>query len=556
MKQPNRFIVELVSMLVLCVLILAFVQVSRQVSPITRQVVAAAEKLIGLHFSDAERDSLLENVRELTKRYEQIRAQPLNNAVSPALQFNPIPVGKTFETTQKPIDWGPAPEVTMPERFEDLAYYSVRELAELLRTRQVTSTQLTRLYLNRLKKYDPQLKCVITLTEDLALQQARRADEEIAAGHYRGPLHGIPFGAKDLLAVRGYPTTWGAMPYKDQVIDQTATVVKKLEDAGAVLVAKLSLGALAWGDVWYGGKTRNPWNLKQGSSGSSAGSAAATSAGLVAFAIGSETWGSIVSPSTRCAVTGLRPTYGRVSRHGAMALSWSMDKLGPIARSAEDCALIFEAIRGPDGLDQTVVDLPFNYNANLDLHTLRVGYLPQEFEKDSVRQQANQAALEKLQQMGIELIPVHLPKIPVYALSFILDAEAAAAFDELTRNGRDSLMVRQIRNAWPNVFRAARFIPAVEYIQANRLRHVLIQEMNKIFQTVDVYVAPPFGKNLLLTNLTGHPCVVVPNGRDAQGNWASLTFIGDLYDEASILALARAYQQATGFHRLHPPLFP
>ena len=556
MKQPNRFIVELVSMLVLCVLILAFVQVSRQVSPITRQVVAAAEKLIGLHFSDAERDSLLENVRELTKSYEQIRAQPLNNAVSPALQFNPIPVGKTFETTQKPIDWGPAPEVTMPERFEDLAYYSVRELAELLRTRQVTSTQLTRLYLNRLKKYDPQLKCVITLTEDLALQQARRADEEIAAGHYRGPLHGIPFGAKDLLAVRGYPTTWGAMPYKDQVIDQTATVVKKLEDAGAVLVAKLSLGALAWGDVWYGGKTRNPWNLKQGSSGSSAGSAAATSAGLVAFAIGSETWGSIVSPSTRCAGTGLRPTYGRVSRHGAMALSWSMDKLGPIARSAEDCALIFEAIRGPDGLDQTVVDLPFNYNANLDLHTLRVGYLPQEFEKDSVRQQANQAALEKLQQMGIELIPVHLPKIPVYALSFILDAEAAAAFDELTRNGRDSLMVRQIRNAWPNVFRAARFIPAVEYIQANRLRHVLIQEMNKIFQTVDVYVAPPFGKNLLLTNLTGHPCVVVPNGRDAQGNWASLTFIGDLYDEASILALARAYQQATGFHRLHPPLFP
>ncbi|RMG67221.1 MAG: amidase, partial [Calditrichaeota bacterium] len=265
MQKPNRFLIETASLLVLCVLILAFVQVSQHVSPITRQVVAAAEKLIGLHFSDAERDSLLENVRDLVKSYQQIREHPLNNAVPPALQFNPVPVGKTFDTEQRPIRWGPAPEVKMPERFEDLAYYSVRQLAELIRTRQVTSTQLTRLYLDRLKKYDPKLKCVITLTEDLALEQARRADEEIAAGHYRGPLHGIPFGAKDLLAVAGYPTTWGAMPYRDQVIDETATVVKKLEEAGAVLVAKLSLGALAWGDVWFGGKTRNPWNLEQGS---------------------------------------------------------------------------------------------------------------------------------------------------------------------------------------------------------------------------------------------------------------------------------------------------
>jgi Asp-tRNA(Asn)/Glu-tRNA(Gln) amidotransferase A subunit family amidase len=408
------------------------------------------------------------------------------------------------------------------------------------------------MYLERLKTYGPKFECVITITEELAIKQAQQADAEIAAGKYRGPLHGVPYGAKDLLATRGYKTTWGAMPYKDQMIDEDATVIKRLEQAGAVLVAKLTMGALAWGDVWYGGKTRNPWNLEQGSSGSSAGSASATAAGLVAFAIGTETWGSIVSPSTRCGVTGLRPTYGRVSRAGAMALSWSMDKIGPICRTVEDCALVFDAISGPDGIDQTVVDLPFNYNPNVKLGQLRIGYLKDAFEKDTVNVANNEAVLAKLRELGAELIPVELPDHPVSNLSFILSAEAAAAFDELTRSGKDDLMVRQIKNAWPNVFRTSRFIPAVEYIQANRVRYLVIQAMAKMMADIDVYVAPSFGSNLLLTNLTGHPCVVVPNGFDKKGGPTSISFIGRLYDEATTLAVAKTYQDATDFHRRHP----
>ncbi|MGH7457039.1 MAG: amidase, partial [bacterium] len=355
----------------------------------------------------------------------------------------------------------------------------VGDLAELIRTRRVTSTQLTQMYLDRLKKYGPKLECVVTLTEERALEQARRADEEIAAGKYRGPLHGIPYGAKDLLAAKGYKTTWGSVPYKDQMIDADATVIQRLEKAGAVLVAKTTLGELAWGDVWFGGKTRNPWNLEQGSSGSSAGSASATSAGLVAFSIGTETWGSIVSPSTRCGVTGLRPTYGRVSRAGAMALSWSMDKIGPICRTVEDCALVFNAIYGPDGVDQTVADLPFNYNPSVKLSQLRIGYLQSAFERDTTNKVNNEAVLAKLRELGANLTPIELPDYPINDLAFILSAEAAAAFDELTRSGKDDLLVRQIKNAWPNAFRVSRFIPAVEYIQANRVRYLVIQAMAK-----------------------------------------------------------------------------
>jgi Asp-tRNA(Asn)/Glu-tRNA(Gln) amidotransferase A subunit family amidase len=315
------------------------------------------------------------------------------------------------------------------------------------------------------------------------------------------------------------------------------------------------LGALAWGDVWFGGKTRNPWNLEQGSSGSSAGSASAVSAGLVAFAIGTETWGSIVSPSTRCGDTGLRPTFGRVSRTGAMALSWSMDKIGPICRTVEDCAIVFDAIKGIDGLDQTIVDLPFKYDAKVDLTSLRVGYLKSEFEEDTTFQETNEATLNRLKSMGINLIPIELPDLPIYTMSFILSAEAAAAFDELTLLGRDSLLVRQIKNAWPNVFRSSRFIPAVEYIQANRARYQLIQEMAKLMENIDVYVSPSFGTNLLLTNLSGHPCVVLPNGFDEEGSPTSISFIGKLYDEGTLLAFVKAYQDATNFHKKHPPLF-
>jgi Asp-tRNA(Asn)/Glu-tRNA(Gln) amidotransferase A subunit family amidase len=544
--------------LLLAVALLSFVagaiSESEDDLPITREIVAAAEKLIGLEFSDVERDSMLDGLKRNLKNYQKIRELKIDNSIPPALQFNPIPVGMTFDTQRKPLVTSPPGKVELSENLEDVAFYSIGQLAELIRTGRVTSLQLTKMYLERLKRYGPKLEAVVTLTEDLALAQARRADEEIAAGKYRGPLHGIPYGAKDLLSVKGYKTTWGAMPYKDQVIDEDATVIQRLEEAGAVLVAKLTLGALAWGDVWFGGKTRNPWNLEQGSSGSSAGSAAATSAGLVAFAIGTETWGSIVSPSTRTGVTGLRPTFGRVSRAGAMALSWSMDKIGPITRTVEDCALVFDAILGPDGIDQTVVDLPFNYNPNVNLSELRIGYLKEAFERDYPNKANDQASLEVLRKLGANLIPIELPDYPIRSLSFILNAEAAAAFDELTRSGRDDLLVRQIKNAWPNVFRTSRFIPAVEYIQANRVRYQIIQEMAKLMSKVDVYVTPSFGVNLLLTNLTGHPAVVVPNGFNDKGSPTSISFIGKLYDEATLLAVAKKYQDATDFHLKHPVL--
>lgn len=529
---------------------------SEVVQPITPNLLAAAEKIIGLQFNKAKRDSMLGDLKENLENYQKIRSVPLPNSVPPALAFNPVPVGMTFDTQRRPPVWSTPTKIAAPANIENLAYASVGELAELLRTRKVTSTQLTQMYLSRLKKYGPQLECVITITEELALKQAQRADAEIAAGNYRGPLHGIPYGAKDLLAVKGYKTTWGSVPFKDQVIDEDATVIKKLEAAGAVLVAKLTMGELAWGDVWYGGKTRNPWNLEQGSSGSSAGSGSATAAGLVAFAIGTETWGSIVSPSTRCGVTGLRPTYGRVSRAGAMALSWSMDKIGPMCRTVEDCALVFNAIYGPDGIDQTLVDLPFNYNPKVDLSKLRLGYLKNGFEKDSTNRVTNEATLAKLRELGAKLIPLELPDLPFEALTIILSAEAAAAFDELTRSGKDDLLVRQIKNAWPNAFRSARFIPAVEYIQANRVRHLVIQAMAEMMKNIDVYLAPSFDANLLLTNLTGHPCVTLPNGFNDKGNPTSITFMGNLYGEALTLAVAKAYQEATDFHRKHPPLFP
>jgi len=523
---------------------------------ITRTDVISAEKLINLFYTDNKRDSLLQDLKENRDSYIKMREVAVTNDVPPAIMFNPLPVGFRSSGETSSMHLSPPEETLLPRNPEKLCFYSVRDLAELIRTRKITSLELTRLFLNRLKKYDPQLHGVISLTEELALREAEAADREIAAGKYRGPLHGIPYGAKDLLAVKRYRTTWGAMPYKDQVIDLDATVIKKLRAAGAVLVAKTTLGALAWGDVWYGEKTRNPWNPDQGSSGSSAGSASATAAGLLPFAIGTETWGSIVSPSTRCGTTGLRPTYGRVSRTGAMALSWSMDKIGTIARSAEDCAIVFNAIYGPDGMDQTLYDFPFNYDPNLDLRKLRVGYLKSAFEAKSEAEDFDKTSLDVIQQMGINLIPIELPELPIQALAIILNAEAAAAFDDLTRSGRDDMMVRQVRAAWPNVFRASRFIPAVEYIQANRIRYMLIREMEKVMEGIDLYIAPSFAEdNLLLTNLTGHPCVVLPNGFDEKGNPTSISFIGDLFEEGKLLVFANAYQRATSFHKQRPPLF-
>ncbi len=519
---------------------------------LTRDDVRAALRIIGLEYDTAEIDSLLPNLEDFREDYAALRRHDMPNELMPALVFYPFPRGFEWPRESHAPEWGPAPEVRLPDDPEELAFYSVRELSELIRTRQITSEALTRFFLDRLKRYDDTLHFVVTLTEERALAAARRADAELAQGIWRGPLHGIPYGAKDLFAARGYPTTWGAMPYRNQVIERDAAVIRRLDEAGAVLCAKLTLGALAWGDVWFGGKTRNPWVPEEGSSGSSAGSASAVAAGCVPFALGTETLGSIVSPSTVCGTTGLRPTFGRVSRDGAMALSWSMDKIGPICRSAEDCALVFSVLHGRDPADPATYDAPFNYDATRPLEGLRVGYEAAMRARDYPFRPYDSLALETLRRLGVELVPVTLPELP--PIRFILETEAAAAFDELTRSNRDTLLVRQIRNAWPNVFRAARFVPGVEYVQANRLRTRLLEDMQRLFEENDIaaYVAPSWhSRNLRITNLTGHPAVVVPTGF-RNGKPVSITFTGRLLDEATILELARAFQQATDYHRRHP----
>jgi Asp-tRNA(Asn)/Glu-tRNA(Gln) amidotransferase A subunit family amidase len=523
---------------------------------ITKENISSAENIIGLEFSDEERDSMLTNLDTQLVNYQNIRKVELANNIPPAIIFNPVPVGFKFTDEQKEIKFGDYSNTKLPANKDELAFYTIGELAELIKTKQITSTELTKYFLERLKKFDPALHCVITITEERALHQAELMDKEIAEGKYRGLLHGIPFGVKDLLATKDYKTTWGSVPFKYQFINEDAAVIKKLEAAGAVLCAKLTMGELAWGDVWFGGMTRNPWDTTKGSSGSSAGSASAVSAGLLPFAIGTETWGSIVSPSTICGTTGLRPTYGRVSRTGAMALSWSMDKIGPICRCAEDLAIVFNIINGLDGIDQTLYDVPFNYEPDIDFSKLRIGYLKNDFDKQYDFHSQDSVALAKLKELGAELIPIMLPQLPINDLSIILSAESAAAFDELTRSNRDTLLVRQIKDAWPNTFRSSRFIPAVEYINANRIRFLLIQQMKQLMEKVDLYIAPSWeGDNLLLTNLSGHPCVVVPNGFSDDGTPTSISFIGRLFDEGRLIAFAKKYQDATGFHKMHPLIF-
>lgn len=515
------------------------------------------EPYLDLNLTDAERDSLKTDLEEYQAAYKDIHKFSLNNNIGMSLLFNPYPTGFERETTQRSIDWGLPKDVKVPIHKEELVYYPVCQLSVLIRNKKITSTELTNLYLSRLKKYGDTLQCVIQILEETALQQATKADEEIAAGRYKGPLHGIPYGIKDLLSVKGTRTTWGAAPFRDQSINETATVVKKLEEAGAVLIVKLTMGALAMGDIWFGGVTKNPWNLNQGSSGSSAGSASATAAGLVPFAIGTETWGSIVSPSTRCGVTGLRPTYGMVSRHGAMALCWSMDKIGPICRSALDCAIVYSVIKGDDGLDHSVVSAPFNYDVKNSVKNLRVGYLKTLFEDDTLNKVNNQKSLDVISALGVNMEPVELPnEIPVSALSIILTSEAAAAFDNLTRSGQDSLLTNQRKNAWPNIFRGARFIPAVEYVNATRIRQQLIETYHQRTKDYDVIVAPSFeGDQLLMTNLTGHPCLVVPNGFNDKGSPTSISLLGKLQGEAALITIGRAYQEATDWDEKHPPLF-
>jgi len=524
-------------------------------TPVSTSAIHAAAQMAGLAFTQPEAELMIPDLEERLDAFKSLRSVDLPNNLPPALGFHPALCSDSPQSGPPIGKWHCPPPPPLPADPADIAFQPIPVLSSWIRNRRIGSEELTRIYLERLKRLGPKLECVVILTEDLAMRQARRADKEIASGLWRGPLHGIPYGIKDLFAVPAYPTTWGASPFREQVLDEPATVVDRLEKAGAVLVAKLTTGALAWGDVWFGGKTRNPWDPDQGSSGSSAGPAAATAAGLVGFAIGTETWGSIVSPSTRCGVTGLRPTFGRISRHGAMALSWSMDKVGPIARSVEGSGLVFSAIHGRDGKDPDCRDKPFVWPGSKSIGALRIGYVADAFPAGDTRS-SDRKTLDVLQSMGIELIPIRLPKLPIKPLAMILNAEAAAAFDAFSRSDRDDELVRQVRHAWPNVFRHARMIPAVEYIQGNRVRTLLMREMADLFQKVDIYVCPTFGKdNLLLTNLTGHPALVLPNGFDDDGHPVSITFTGNLYAEANLLNLGRAVQEATDFHRRRPPGF-
>ena len=539
-----------------------------RVRPVTVDQIAAAEAVAGLSFTPAQRELMLDDVNERLESLAAIRAAEPPNSVPPALVLD---LGLSGEARPAPGEGARVPVPTgvrRPASDRDLAFASVPELGALLRGGAVTAVELAELFLDRIERFDERLQAVVTVTRERALATARARDADLAAGIDLGPLHGIPYGAKDLLAARGYPTTWGAEPYRDQVLDEDAAVVQKLEAAGAVLVAKLTLGALAWGDVWFGGTTKNPWNPDQGSSGSSAGPGSAVAAGLVPFAIGSETLGSIVSPSTRNGVTGLRPTFGRVPTRGAMALSWSMDKLGPMTRSALDAALVFDALRGADpeadrraGL-RSAPEPAFPFRPDSDLGDLRVGVLADAFDGDGEGGAADRATLDALGRLGVQAEPVALPSgVPVSALLIILEAEAAAAFDGLTRSGGVDRLVRQTRDAWPNVFRHGHLIPAVDYVNANRLRTVLMREMAALFDEVDVLVTPSFGNaGLAITNLTGHPAVVVPNGFFAVEDFPdrrsphSVTFLGPLWKDHLPLRLAHAYQEATDFHTRRPPV--
>ncbi len=543
----------------LLLLSLLFSQCSRKA--IHKSDIKASQKLTGVEFSDQEIETMLDYIKGNRKAYDSMRSSRLPDTYYPAVSFDPRPAFFKMREATLPSDWKLRDEVMLPESDEEIAFLPVMDLGVLIRTGKLSSTRLTRIYLERLKKYKDTLYAVVSITEDLALAQAAKADEELKRGIYHSPLHGIPYGIKDLFAVPGYKTTWGAEPYRDQVRKEKAAVAEKLELAGAVLVAKLTTGALARGDVWFGGKTRNPWDLNQGASGSSAGSASATAAGLVAFSIGTETLGSIIAPSTRCGVTGLRPTFGSVSRAGVMTLSWSMDKAGPICRTALDCALVFNTIKGPEisgAKDHAVIDYPFSFHPKHDLKDYKIGYFKKLFDKDTTAAGSNSMkSLTFMKELGAELHEVALPdSIPYGVFDIILRAEAGAFFDELVRSHNERRMSEQGKDSRANSLRQSRFISAVEYLQANRYRQVLIEKFNQIISGYDFLVAPTMGKNIsMATNITGHPAVSVPNGFDKKGRPTSFTLIGNLYDEGPILEAAYLIQQLTDFEEKHPARF-
>ena len=575
---------------------------AQQDARLSKDVLDCAEKVAGLDFTDAEQEQIVRGVNANLERFETLRKIEVPLDTEPAVTFRPYLSGRAPKPGATPgakLKVALQPPAARPSSLNDLAFLPVSALAPLVQRRDVSSTELTKMYLERLKTIGARLNCVVTLTEELALAQAAQADKEIRAGRYRGPLHGIPWGAKDLLATKGIPTTWGAGPYQKQIFDYDATVVERLRDAGAVLVAKLSMGALARGDRWFRGQTKNPWNpddpQRGGSSGSSAGPGSATAAGLVGFSIGTETRGSIISPSAVNGVVGLRPTYGRVSRYGAMALSWTMDKIGPMCRSVEDCVLVFNAIYGPDGRDETVVDAAFAWNPDLPLAKLRIGYVQNEFElrppiegnrgeaagrgegggrgaegggreggrgrggispEEQRRRREEQIkllndALEVYRQLGATLHPIEVPAPNIAnAINFILNVEAAAAFDDLTRS--EGIKDESL-GGWPTDFRTHRYVPAVEYIRAQRARTLLIREMEKLMAQYDVFLSPNNSASLGLTNLTGHPAVAFKAGFVANAPLV-LMATGRLYDEATMLRVALAFERATKWHTMNPSL--
>jgi Asp-tRNA(Asn)/Glu-tRNA(Gln) amidotransferase A subunit family amidase len=538
-------------------LILAFTTSFSQDSA-TVSDIRSAEKIISLHFTEAKEDSLLSSVNDRSKEYDKMHRFSLDNSIPMSMTQSPLLPYMDLNKKQLPVKFNIPTGVNMPANKNDLAFYSIPQLASLIKNKKISSVELTKFFIDRLKKYGDTLQCVISFTPDIAMLQAARADQEIAAGKYRGLLHGIPYGLKDLFAVRGTKTTWGAEPYKNQLIDNDSYVFSKLTEAGAVLIAKLTLGALAMDDYWFGGRTKNPWKMLEGSSGSSAGSAAATVAGLVPFAIGTETYGSIISPSTVCGATGLRPTFGSISRSGAMTLCWSLDKAGPICRSAEDAAIVFNYLHGTDGKDAAAVNMPFNYTGNADLSKMKIAYAQNYFGKKDTLGNEN-AVLDAFKNAGAKLIPVDFPDTGIYnfdIIGIVIGSESAAAFDGFTRTGVDDKMNRQGKGEWPNYFRASRFIPAVEYVNANRYRYSLMQKVNEVVDKYDVIICPTWvGNQEAITNLTGNPSISIPTGFDKNHAPTSITLVGKLYDEATILAVAKVYQDATQWNKMHPDFF-
>src|SRR3984957_2512874 len=533
---------------------------AQKISP---EMLKDALAVSGLSYSDADQKAMLQAVNRNLSNYETLHELHIPNDVAPPFYFSAITPGMKVNRTREPLHFS-TPAVKRPANLEDAAFWPITQLAQLIKTRQVTSTELTQLYLARLHKYNARLNCVVTFLDDVALAQAKRADAEIAAGKYKGPLHGIPWGAKDIIAVKGYKTTWGSNAYKDQVIDEDASIVEMLRDSGAVLLAKLTSGELAQGDQWFGGQTKNPWNTEQGSSGSSAGPASATAGGLVAFGIGSETSGSILSPSARCGITGLRPTFGRVSRYGVMALSWTQDRLGPLCRYAEDCALVMSVIAKPDDRDLSVSEIPFNWNSRFDIKTLKIGYIKDAFDetRDPVAKKNDEQALAAIRALGVRLIPITVPDASD-AGGF--NVESAAFFDEFIRSGRDKQMTNPGRG---NGFRSARLIPAVEYLQSQRARTIMMMKLAEATAAVDVYLVPanaggggragigrngsppepapapqnvanqsPTRRHFAMANSAGYPATSVPNGFRESGSPTAITFYARPFGETGLLAL-------------------